>query len=439
MKHFLRILFFLLLTNTANSQVSKSINLSTAGTLTTLLTSEEKNTITTLIISGNIDASDIKCIRVEIANLNYLDLSNANITAYNGTGGTTSTVTSYPADEMPTYSFYSTYTGAKVSLRTIIFPSTLKSIGSYSFYLCTGLTGNLVLPSSLISIQDYAFYRCTGLTGTLILPNSVTSTGNSTFYYCNGLTGLKLSDSLTSVGNYVFQYCGNLTGNLSIPNTVTSIGYSAFNGCKITGSLILPNSLTNLNDYAFNGCTGLTSVTIPNSLSIIGPSVFLGCSGLTTVTIGSSVHTIREFAFSSCTNLKTIYCLNSNPPVLGDRCFILVTPTSVYVPAASITAYKAAPGWSDYFSSVIKALNTALPIETIDVVKMYPNPCTDNIRIMGIKDNVLLEIFDVHGRNVITKQIVNDESISLNMLEKGVYITKITGLTGTIKKRIVKE
>ena len=81
----------LTITIVANSQVSKTINLLSAGTLTSLLTAEEKTTITDLTITGNIDASDIKCTRAEITNLINLDLSNATINAYNGTGGTNST------------------------------------------------------------------------------------------------------------------------------------------------------------------------------------------------------------------------------------------------------------------------------------------------------------------------------------------------------------
>jgi len=439
MKRIISLVCLGIITFTVFSQVTKNINVIKAGTLSNLLSSEEKQTITNLNISGEIDASDIKFIRIEITNLSALDLSDVKIIAYNGNGGTISTVTSYPADEMPTYSFYSNYTGAKLSLKSIIFPKKLKSIGSYSFYLCKGLTGNLVLPDSLISIQDYAFYSCTGLSGTLTLPNSVTSTGNSTFYYCIGLTGLSLSNSLIEIGNYTFQFCLNLTGKLILPNTLTSIGYSAFNGCKVYGNLILPNSLTTLKDNAFNGCEWLTSVTIPNSLKIISRSVFQSCKGLTSVTIGSSVNSIGEVAFGSCANLKTIYSLNLTPPELGNMSFVLVAPTSVYVPATSISAYKNAPGWSDYFSSVIMALNTSNQLKTLDAVNVYPNPFKDNLSIKGYEDVYTLDIFDTYGMIVYSQVVSNDESISLSMLKDGIYIARITSINEIIKTKILKE
>lgn len=46
---------------------------------------------------------------------------------------------------------------------------------------------------------------------TIVLPNSVTSIGSNTFYGCGSLTSVTIPNSLTSIGNYVFSGCTSLT------------------------------------------------------------------------------------------------------------------------------------------------------------------------------------------------------------------------------------
>ncbi len=147
-----------------------------------------------------------------------------------------------------TSSSYTVYNDCKIiyfdafdqSLRNIILPSSLTSIGDYAFDGCTYLTsidlskctslesiGNYVFSgrkanftsidlsqcTSLISIGEYAFYNCQSLTEVdLSNCTSLISIGNDAFYFCIGLTSIDLSDctSLTSIGSYAFRNCNNL-------------------------------------------------------------------------------------------------------------------------------------------------------------------------------------------------------------------------------------
>ena len=68
-------------------QIFKTISVATAGTLKNLLTNTEKNTITNLTITGNLDARDFKLMRDSIPLLEVLDVSAVNIQAYSGTAG----------------------------------------------------------------------------------------------------------------------------------------------------------------------------------------------------------------------------------------------------------------------------------------------------------------------------------------------------------------
>ncbi|MBR4379738.1 MAG: hypothetical protein IKP48_00590 [Bacteroidaceae bacterium] len=55
--------------------------------------------------------------------------------------------------------------------------------------------------------------------------------------------------------------------------------------------------------------------------------------------------------FSSCWRLTSITCLAINPPALGSDVFYKV-PGTIYAPATSVDAYKAADGWSNYASQI---------------------------------------------------------------------------------------
>ncbi|MDR2383730.1 MAG: hypothetical protein LBD76_07615, partial [Prevotellaceae bacterium] len=98
-----------------------NVDISSPGTLKNVAGIES---VTELIITGKIDARDIKFIRDSIPNLDTLDLSGATIVAYTGEGGTYPWGSnSYPADEMPMYSFYNNST-----LTSVVLPDGVTSI-----------------------------------------------------------------------------------------------------------------------------------------------------------------------------------------------------------------------------------------------------------------------------------------------------------------------
>ena len=192
-----------------------------------------------------------------------------------------------------------------VGCKSSVIPSdgSVTSIGSWTFYDCTGLT-SITIPDSVTIIGYSAFSHCTGLTS-ITIPDSVTSIGDSAFSGCTGLTSLTIPNSVTSIGDSAFSGCTGLT-SITIPNCVTSIGYSAFSGCTGLTSITIPNSVTSIGSWTFSGCTGLESVIIGNGVTSIGGSAFEDCTGLTSITIPDSVISIGEYAFRDCTGLTSI-------------------------------------------------------------------------------------------------------------------------------------
>ena len=299
-----------------------------------------------------------------------------------------------------------------ISLTSVTIPDSITEFGDWAFYECTSLT-SVNIPDSVTKIWEAAFYYCTSLTSvnipdsvtwigngafisctsltSITIPDSVTSIGNQAFDGCTSLTSITIGDSVTSIGRLAFEGCTSLT-SVTIPDSVTKIGDWAFDGCKslkevyykgdlsawckidfstlnsnpmyygaklylngveLTGDITIPSDVTKIKNYTFYNCTSLTSATIPDSVTSIGIRAFNYCTSLTSVTIGNSVTSIGEDAFYDCTSLKEVYCKPITPPS-GDYSMFYhnASGRKIYVPRASVDAYKAASGWSNYKSYI---------------------------------------------------------------------------------------
>lgn len=303
----------------------KSVGI-TPGGLAAALTTDEKNSIHDLTLTGNIDARDFKTMRDSMPLLAELDLRWATIVAYNGLDGTSIWGnTSYSANAIPESAFMYAGEQGKTSLHSILLPATLTLIERYAFGRCSGLTGSLTIPNTVTLIGDNAFESCR-FNGTLTIPNSVTTIGNSAFYNCNGFSGsLTIGNSVTSIGYSAFNSCYGFTGSLAIGNSVTSIGAGAFNSCfGFTGSLAIGNSVTSIGDYAFYNCHGFTgSLTIPNSVVSIGNSAFSYCSGFTgSLTIPNSITSLNDWIFGGCNGLTGSLVIPNSVTSIGNYAFI---------------------------------------------------------------------------------------------------------------------
>ncbi len=212
---------------------------------------------------------------------------------------------------------------------------TVKRIGNYAFYTCSGLTGSLSISGSTNTIGNYAFYNCTGFTS-LSLGNSVTTIGNYAFQGCTGITGtLTIPSSVTSIGTSSFKNCTNLTKVRYYAVNCADVSVSPFEGCGgtlvigygvqripaymfyqcsgFTDYLEISNTVTTIGNYAFYNCTGFTSLILGGSLTSIGNYAFQGCSGFTgSLTIPSSVTSIGYGSFKTCTGFTEVnfYAIN---------------------------------------------------------------------------------------------------------------------------------
>ncbi|GBU23202.1 hypothetical protein R80B4_03118 [Fibrobacteres bacterium R8-0-B4] len=136
-------------------------------------------------------------------------------------------------------------------------------------------------------------------------------------------------------------------------------------------SAVVEDGVESIGNFAFFGFKKLTSVSIGGSVKSIGTGAFSGCSSLVSITLPASVETLPggrgcyrysmygggqncvEGVFGG-SSVDSVTVLRETPPTvasgLDENRFPIArlglpATVPVYVPAASVAAYKAADGW----------------------------------------------------------------------------------------------
>ena len=430
MKKLLTICILGLLTTLVQSQVFKTIEVTTAGTLSSLLTAIERTSITDLTITGNIDARDVKCLRDQISKLAVLDISAANIQPYSGSDGTDTNTSNYPSNTLPTFSFYKS-TG-NTTLKTIKLPNTVTSIGFWAFNKCTGLN-NITLGNSLSSING-AFGQCSGVTNFSVQADNNNFVAIDGVLYNKDITSIVLypqgksgnfimPSSIVNMVHGAFYNCSGLTGSLTIPNDVTSISSNDFYGCSGLTSIIIPNSVTTIGSWAFTYCSSLTSIIIPNTVTSIGSSAFRDCTNLTSVYIGNSVSSIGDVAFMNCTKINHITVICNNPPTILANTFMGVAKNILLeVPLGKSGLYASTNYWSDFLNvGEITVTSIGDASEFKNLTKVYSSDCHIIIENSTIGEKIT--IFTLQGQPIQTIKS-NGKRIILSVDKNAVYLVK---------------
>lgn len=191
------------------------------------------------------------------------------------------------------------------SIRELILPDSIKSIGKFSFDNCDELT-KVKLSANLKTIPEQTFLGCEQLQE-IKLPDNLEVIESNAFTSCRSLENITLPSNLKKLDYGVFSNCQKLK-SITLPSSLHEIGQSVFADCIRLSSLTFADGYSNnITDGMFRNCTSLSSVIIPNGVRRIEGEAFRGCLRLQEVTIGSNVDTIRDTTFNECDKLKTIY------------------------------------------------------------------------------------------------------------------------------------
>lgn len=299
-----------------------------------IMTREEADAITHLTLTGKINAEDFKHLRDEFANLEYLDISNAEIKMYVGKSGTYPDKSYvYMANFIPAYAFCRIENGVAVgksSLREVVLSESTRNIEDAAFKGCDNLEvcrikrktpPNLLtdgLADSITAVfipagstDDYkrknnwgsfAFIEGepvretlqVGAMGTLaeeiqklgVQPrdiNFLTVEGKLDAEdfklirdYMPNLVSVNLyNTTVETLPDYTFTQKKYLL-NIQLPKGLKSIGERCFSNCgRLCGTLTLPPTMTTVNYGAFMGCDNLRHVLVSgNALTALGDNIF---------------------------------------------------------------------------------------------------------------------------------------------------------------------
>lgn len=287
----------------------------------------------------------------------------------------------------------STFTDTKDSfaqgatnLHTVYLPDTLKGIGYSAFNGCTSLEiTDLSLPnleslgsnafigvkiakiSNLGKItainpqnQDNANLGDKSVLKEITLPNTIKTIGSCTFknYTALEIITIERGASGISVGSFAFEGLpSSINFNVDL-GAFVSLGYGAFKGISIWRDVTFAN-VTTIEPRAFIWAS-ITAITLPSVKTMAAThnyeGIFSYCQNLTLVDIGENCTSIGDCSFGRFVGARgnniTVIVRATTPPSLEgpliNTGWVYATVGRLYVPDASVNAYKTATNWSQY-------------------------------------------------------------------------------------------
>ena len=219
------------------------IEVQTAGSLSSLIEESQKNQITDLTITGNLNGTDIRFIR-EMAGRD---------SDGNETEGTLKTLNLSGAAIVSGGDYY------------------------YKQYFEYKTSDN--------EIGENMFIDCT--LSSIVMPDNTTVIGSGAFHGCTSLLSAPIPENVTNIKSSAFEGCSQLESVVFSQN-ITELGSLSFKGCKALKTFAFPK-VTSLADEILSGCDALVSVTIPETVTAVGSLVFAGCIKLAEIHVATSL------------------------------------------------------------------------------------------------------------------------------------------------------
>ena len=263
-----------------------------------------------------------------------------------------------------------------VNLTAIVIPETVTIYSGRLFRHCASLSA-LVLPDGVTAITA-------GIAPVMVnlkyvrLPGTLTAMPQNLLAYCSTLQSVDIPSGVTSIGAYAFQGCANALFSVDLSDITPAAGY--FKNCKRLLGAVTLNSTAQLTNAVFassgisqfyamsasikhnsdfgplEDCLNLVRVELPNTSNVASATM---CNNklLALVILGANVTSIESRAMDNCPALARVVVKASTPPTLASNALQGTSAlTGIYVPDASVEAYKTATNWSA-FADIIKPLS----------------------------------------------------------------------------------
>lgn len=205
----------------------------------------------------------------------------------------------------------------------------------------------------------------------------------------------------------------NIQKDSIIDTQIHCSSYTWINGVTYTAS----------NNTAFLSYTNLAGCdsTVTLNLTIVSPpvsgAVYNGDGTLTADGTGT-------FQWIDCSTLN---------PIFGET-------GSLFAPAQNGDyAVVVDNGYCSDTSVCISVVDLKVPKMEELIFAIYPNPTNDQVHISFSGSDAELIVYDVQGKVVLRDQIQNQEIISLQNFERGVYLFDFNSPNGHLVKRVVRQ
>lgn len=242
----------------------------------------------------------------------------------------------------------------------------------------------VTFPSTLKVIQGSAFTYCTALVSTNDLPEGVTYIGSGAFSNCRKIN-LTVPSTVEKILGMAFNNNWSME-SIHIPSGVQTIGNQAFAGASACTSLIIDEGVEEISEFCFQNLSKITRIVIPSTVTTVGSYSFSNCKNVKYLEIGENVETINVAAFNAI-NPDTIIVRAVTPPEYTNERYYMtgadcLETVEVFVPKASIDAYKSTWMWS-FFTNYKPLEDITSGIE--DVIEDKPVAAKTYYNLSGIK------------------------------------------------------
>ncbi len=245
--------------------------------------------------------------------------------------------------------FKSTY-----ELRTISFPSTLKSIENWCFE-GSGIE-SISIPPTIAEIGECTFYRCGNLKTVTFEGGNLKRIGDSAFSY-SGVVEFRYPDGIEYIGSNVLSGCSSLD-YIYFPESVISIKggtCNSFNISRLEGKFVSEDGKCLIidNELLCFAAKGVESYSFPEGLTTTG-ICFSENPTIKRVEFPSTYKHFYSFSFSDCRSLTEIYFRGKNPPTADNYTAFqnVYDHCTLYVPTGSEEEYRNISIWTQFSGGI---------------------------------------------------------------------------------------